>query len=132
VFKVAQVLSFPGLDTRQQVRDIVVSLTQRKIKHNDMMIMVADILNWYHITKLDLGDFTVRLIDYYKDLPIVIVECKNRVDGEYCPVCGSGIKRARYMHTNKEGTKTDLVSWSCLDCGTFYETESQNGEGMKC
>jgi len=132
---VAQVLPFPGPETRRRIRETVTSFARGQIKHNDMMIMVADILNWHHITQLDLGDFSVSLIAYLGELPIVIVESKNRADGEYCPVCGSGIKRARYLRTNEEGPLggMDLASWACLDCGTFYETQSPNTEGgVKC
>jgi uncharacterized Zn finger protein len=71
--------------------------------------------------------YTVRILQYYKNLPIISIEGAEITDR--CPGCDAGTREARYLRTEKENLSTeyDIVSLTCLECGTVYMAKGNNG-----
>ena len=122
-----KIYSYPDSECKEAIKNIISDFSHKKMGYFQLHENISKIFKRYRIIKLNIDDIVVKLIEGYTK-PIVHIESKIRSEGEYCPVCKSGIRRARYLRTNAEGAPgtTDLVSWMCLDCGCFYETQSPN------
>ena len=121
-------IQFPTLDDRQHVHNLINLYAQGKCSRNDLMHWIANIINKYpNIQRMPIFGYTVRILQYYKDLPIISIEGAEITDK--CPGCGAGTKVARYLRTEKENNDTeyDIISLTCLECGTVYMTRAING-----
>lgn len=121
-------IQFPTLDDRQHVHKLISLYAQGKCTRNDLMRQIAHTINKYpNIQRMPIFGYTVRILQYYKDLPIISIEGAEITDK--CPGCGAGTKVARYLRTEEENHHKgyDIVSLNCLECGTVYMTKANNG-----
>ena len=121
-------IQFPSLEDRKHVHELINLYAHGKCKRNDLMIQIAQIINKYpNIQRMPIFGYTVRILQYYKDLPIISIEGAEITDK--CPGCGAGTKVARYLRTEKESRNKDydIVSLNCLECGTVYMAKGNNG-----
>lgn len=119
---------FPSIEDRTNIHNLIGMYAQSKISRNDMMHWIAQIINKYpNIQRIPVNGYSVRIISYYKDLPIISVEGAQLA--KKCPCCGAETKDARYLRTEKEnlGFDYDLVSVTCLECGCVYAVKGVNG-----
>lgn len=121
-----QVLSFPTQQDRELVQFAITSYAGGKTDLSSMMRQVAHIMSKYHITKIHMNGYTVKVVDYL-DTPVVIVEGQG--DHNHCPGCHASTEHARYLRTHQEHkTKNyDTITVFCLECGCIYNTQAPNG-----
>lgn len=125
-------LTFPTTEDRTNIHNLIGTYAQGKITRNDLMRWIAQIINKYpNISRMPVNSYTVRILSYYKDLPIISIEGAELSDS--CPTCGAGTKDARYLRTEKEnlGLDYDLVSVTCLECGCVYTVKGTNGRRIR-
>lgn len=125
----ATIYQFPEISFKDKelVHNIIISYTKGKCDRNTMMRQIAFILEQKKIKKMPVFGYTVKLLQYYKGLPIIHIE--GNTISEHCLCCGSTLDQARYLMTNKEnlvGTY-DVISVTCLKCGCVYATKAKNG-----
>lgn len=121
-------LQFPSIEDRTHVHNMINHYAQGKLSRNDMMRWIANILGKYpRIQRMPVFGYSVRILDHYKDLPIISIEGAALSDS--CPSCGAGTSEARYLRTEREqfNEDHDIVSVTCLDCGCVYATKGVNG-----
>ena len=121
-------IKFPTLEDREHVHRLINLYAHGKCNRNDLMRRIARIINKYpNIQRMPIFDYSVRIIQYYKDIPIISIE-GARVTNK-CPGCGAWTKEARYLRTEKENHDKDydIISLTCLECGTVYMAKATNG-----
>lgn len=121
-------IKFPTLEDREHVHKLINLYAHGKCTRNDLMRQIAQIINKYpNIQRMPIFGYSVRILQYYKDLPIISIEGAEVTDK--CPGCGAGTKEARYLRTEKENHHKDydIVSLNCLECGTVYMAKGANG-----
>ena len=120
-------LQFPTIEDRTHVHNLISHYAHGKCSRNDLMRWIANIIKKYNIKWMPIFGYSVRILTYYKDLPIISIEGAEVVDT--CPGCGASTKEARYLRTEKENVDRDhdIVSINCLECGTIYMTKGTNG-----
>jgi hypothetical protein len=119
---------FPTLQDRTNTHNLIRMYAQGKLSRNDLMRWIAQIINKYpNIQRMPVFGYSIRILSYYKDLPIISIEGAQLTD--QCPTCGSGTKDARYLRTEKENhhESYDIISVTCLECGCVYSTKGFNG-----
>lgn len=96
------------------------------------MKWIAHILEKYNLSHMPIFGYSVRILQYYKDLhcnnlPIISIESAEISDT--CPGCGAGINIARYLRTEQENHNEDydIASFTCLECGMVYMSKQDNG-----
>ena len=92
------------------------------------MHWIAQVIRQYkNITRMPIFGYSVRILSYYGDLPIISIE--SAVVSDSCPTCGAATSEARYLRTEKEqfGEDHDIVSMACLECGCVYHVKGVNG-----
>jgi RNase P subunit RPR2 len=91
------------------------------------MRWIANIIKKYNLERIPVFGYSVRILQYYKDLPIISIEGSEVVDK--CPGCGAGTNIARYLRTEKENLHGDhdIASVTCLECGCVYRVSAPNG-----
>ncbi len=121
-------IQLPSPEDRQHVHNLINHYARGKCSRNDMMRWVAHIIGKYpRITRLPVFGYSVRVLTYYGDLPIISIE--SAILSDSCPSCGAATSEARYLRTEKEqfGQDHDIVSVTCLECGCVYTTKGANG-----
>lgn len=120
---------FPSVDDRKRVHNLIRTYATGGITRNTMMRRIAAIIEAYRVSRFPVFGYSVRILSYFGDLPIISIEGAKVSDS--CPVCGSGTDAARYLRTEKENFDLpyDLVSVTCLECGCVYQTPAWNGRG---
>lgn len=120
-------LQFPTPEDRQHVHNLIGHYAHGKCSRNDLMRWVAKIIEKYNLTHMPIFGYSVRVLTYYKDLPIISIESANVSDT--CRGCDSGTAHARYLRTEKEDLhgSHDIVSVTCLECGCVYMVSAPNG-----
>lgn len=121
-------IQFPTLEDREHVHKLINLYAKGKCSRNDLMRWIAQIINRYpNIQRMPIFGYTVRILQYYKDLPIISIEGATITDK--CPGCKANTKIARYLRTEKENRNKDydIISLSCLECGTVYMAKGNNG-----
>jgi len=120
-------LQFPTIEDRQNIHNIINHYAHGKCGRNDLMRWVAHIIEKYNIKRMPVFDYSVRVLTYYGDLPIISIEGAEITDS--CPGCGAGTNIARYLRTEKEDLhgSHDTVSVTCLECGCVYMVSAPNG-----
>ncbi|HZK52629.1 MAG TPA: hypothetical protein VFC84_00275 [Desulfosporosinus sp.] len=124
-------LKFPTLKDREHIHNLINHYAHGKCSRNDLMRWIANIIEKYGIQRMPIFGYSVRILQYYKDLPIISIEGAKVVDT--CPGCSAGTNHARYLRTEKEdlhGTH-DIVSVTCLECGCVYMISAPNGRESK-
>ena len=92
-----------------------------------MMRWIAYIIKKYpRIKRMPIFGYSVRILSYYGDLPVISIESATIADA--CPTCGAGTSDARYLRTEEENLDRDydVVSVTCLNCGCVYATKGIN------
>jgi hypothetical protein len=91
-----------------------------------MMRWIAHIIEKYKVERVPIFGYSIRILQYYKDLPIISVEGAEVTDT--CPGCGAGTSAARYLRTEQENRHKDhdIISVTCLDCGCVYMCKALN------
>ena len=121
-------LQFPSIEDRTHIHDLINSYAHGKCSRNDMMRWIAHIIGKYpNITRMPVFGYSVRILSYYGDLPIISIE--SAVVSDSCPTCGAATSEARYLRTEKEqfDRDHDIASVTCLECGCVYSVEGVNG-----
>lgn len=121
-------IQFPTLDDRNEVHSLINLYAHGRCSRNNLMHQIAQTINKYpNIQRMPIFGYTVRILQYYKDLPIISIEGVEISDR--CPGCGAGTNIARYLRTEKENHNKDydIISLTCLECGTVYMTKALNG-----
>ncbi|GAB6170964.1 hypothetical protein JCM15765_04420 [Paradesulfitobacterium aromaticivorans] len=121
-------LKFPSIEDRTRIHSLINSYAHGKCSRNDMMHWIAYIIQKYpNIQRMPIFGYSVRILQYYKDLPIISIEGAGIADK--CPGCGAGTKLAKYLRTEKENFDRDydIVSLTCLECGCVYMSKGVNG-----
>ncbi len=118
---------FPSTDDRQHIHSLINDQAHGKCSRDDMMRWVAHIIGKYSLERIPVFGYSVRILDYYNDLPIISIEGAE-VSGS-CPACHSGIEHARYLRTEAEHFDRDYdeASYTCLECGCVYISKQPNG-----
>lgn len=119
---------FPSLENRTNVHNLIAMYAKGNISRNDLMLWIAQIINKYpNIQRMPINGYSVRILSYYKDLPIISIEGAQL--SEQCPCCGAGSNDAKYLRTEQENFDRDydLESVTCLECGCVYMTKGANG-----
>lgn len=124
-------LQFPTPEDREHIHNLINLYAHGKCSRNDLMRWVANIIEKYNLTHMPIFGYSVRILTYYKDLPIISIEGAKVVDA--CPGCGAGTSLARYLRTEKENLHgdRDIVSVTCLECGCVYMVSASNGRESK-
>lgn len=93
-----------------------------------MMRRIADIIEKYKVARFPVFGYSVRIRQYYKDLPIISIE--STVVTDSCPECGAGTSATRYLRTEQENLHGDydLISVACLECGGVFMCKGLNKE----
>lgn len=105
-------------------RDYEYQINRELTKRN---LQPLNVINKYpNIQRMPIFGYSVRILQYYKDLPIISIEGAEVTDK--CPGCGASLDDARYLRTEEENHNKDfdIVSSTCLDCGTVYMSEQPN------
>ena len=121
------VLQFPTLEDRTHIHNLISHYAHGKCSRNDLMHWIAHIIKKYNVERLQIFGYSVRILSYYGDLPIISIESSTIT--ESCPTCYAETSAARYLRTEKENLSQDhdLVSVTCLECGCVYIVKSPNG-----
>lgn len=121
----ANVYQFPTQADKILVHGIINSFAKGKCTRVTMMCQIGHIFDTLHINKLNIFNYTVKLIDRFGDIPVIYIEAKEIHDK--CPTCHS--TTASYLLTQEENLKKDydVISVTCLDCGCVYATKAPNG-----
>ena len=120
-------LQFPTLSDRTNVHNLINHYAHGKCSRDDLMKWVANIIEKYKIKRMPIFGYSVRILTYYGDLPIISIESAEVSDT--CPGCGAGIGVARYLRTEQENHNEDydVASFTCLGCGCVYMSKVDNG-----
>ena len=120
-------LQFPTLEDRTNVHNLINLHSRGKCSRNDLMKWVAHIIEKYKLKRMPIFGYSVRILQYYGDLPIISIEGAEVTD--VCPGCGAGIGIARYLRTEQENHNEDfdIASFTCLECGMVYMSKQDNG-----
>lgn len=124
---VLMIKQFPTLADRQSIHNIIGHHSQGKCSRNDAMRLVAEIVERYNLTKMNIFDYSVRVF-YSKHAPgLPILSIESTQISEDCPVCHS--VDSKYLRTEKENLDLDydIVDVQCLECGAIYGTKGNNG-----
>lgn len=121
------ILQFPTLSDRTNVHNLINHYAHGKCSRNDLMKWVANIITKYKLTHMPIFNYSVKILAYYGDLPIISIESAEVSDT--CPGCGAGIDIARYLRTERESHNEDydVASFTCLECGCVYMSKVENG-----
>lgn len=125
------ILTFPTTEDRTHIHNLINLYAHGKITLNDEMKWVAHIIKKYpYIERIPIFGYTVRILTYYGDQPIIYIEAQQ---SDNCPTCGAGTKDAGYLRTEKENLSLDydLVSVTCLECGCVYTVKGPNGRSIR-
>lgn len=124
-------MQFPTLEDRTHVHNLIGHYARGKCSRNDLMRWIAHIIQKYPIQRMPVFGYSVRILQYYKDLPIISIEGAGIADK--CPGCGAGTSEARYLRTEEENHHKDydIISVTCLECGTVYMTKGVNGRMLE-
>jgi hypothetical protein len=124
-------LQFPTLSDRTNVHNLINHYAHGKCSRNDLMRWIAHIIEKYNIKHMPIFNYSVRILTYYKDLPIISIE--GAEVSNTCPGCGAGTSGARYLRTEKEDLHGghDTASVTCIDCGCVYMVLAPNGREIK-
>lgn len=127
----ATVYHFPVNEDRNRVHNVINSFAQGKCGRITMMFEIAQVLNKYSVKKMPIYGYSVRILDYLGDLPVISIEGDKITD--LCPGCGAGTETARYLRTEKENlfSDFDIIAVTCLECGCVYMTKAPNGRRKK-
>ena len=119
-------LQFPTLSDRTNVHNLINHYAHGKCSRNDLMKWVANIITKYKLKRMPIFGYSVRILTYYGDLPIISIEGPL---ADHCLTCGAGEKVARYLRTEQENLHEDydIASFTCLDCGCVYTSKVDNG-----
>lgn len=120
-------LQFPTLEDRTNIHNLINHYAHGKCSRDDLMRWVANIIEKYNLKRMPIFGYSVRILTYYKDLPIISIEGAEVSDT--CPGCGAGSNVARYLRTEQENLQEDydIASFTCLECGCVYMTKVDNG-----
>ena len=120
-------LTFPTIEDRQNIHNLINHYAHGKCSRNDLMKWIANIIEKYNVKRMPIFGYSVRILTYYKDLPIISIEGAEVTD--ICPGCSAGINIARYLRTEKENHNKDydVASFTCLECGMVYMSKQDNG-----
>ena len=120
-------LQFPTLEDRSNIHNLINDYAHGKCSRNDLMRWIANIIEKYKIKHMPIFGYSVRILTYYGDLPIISIEGAGITDT--CPGCGFGPNIARYLRTEQENLSGDydVASFTCLECGMVYMTKVDNG-----
>ena len=122
------IVQFPSLVDRKHVHSLINSYAKGKITRNDLMRQIAQIINKYpSIERMPVFGYSVRILQYYNDLPIISIEGAEITDT--CPGCGSDSSHAKYLRTEQENNdmQYDIISSTCIECGAVYMSQALNG-----
>jgi hypothetical protein len=113
-------IQFPTLEDRINIHNLINHYAKGKCSRNDMMRWIAHIIGKYKVERVPIFNYSVRILQYYKDLPIISIEGAEVTDT--CPGCGAGSNVSRYLRTEQENLHKDydIISAACLDCGCVY------------
>lgn len=118
---------FPTIEDRTAIHNLIGYHSQGKCSRNDMMRLVAEIIERYNITKMPIFGYSVRIFysEHAKGLPIISIESSQT--SEDCPSCHSN--NNRYLLTQKENFNVpyDVIAVNCIECGCIYSTKGNNG-----
>ncbi|MDP4158177.1 MAG: hypothetical protein Q8911_00230 [Bacillota bacterium] len=122
----AKTLSFPTIDDRKNVHGLINLYSLNKISRDDFMRFVANIISKYKIGSFPVFGYSVKILQWYKDVPVIAI--KSDIIADVCPSCGSGTNEARYLRTEKENFDLDydVISLNCLGCGCVYAAKGEN------
>jgi hypothetical protein len=120
-------LQFPTLSDRTNVHNLINDYAHGKCSRNDLMRWVANIIEKYNIKRMPIFNYSVRILTYYGDLPIISIEGPL---SDHCPTCGAGIGATQYLRTEQENLSEDydIASFTCLECGCVYTSKVDNGK----
>lgn len=120
-------LQFPTLEDRTNIHNLINDYAHGKCGRDDLMRWVAHIIEKYNLKRMPIFGYSVRILTYYKDLPIISIESAEV--SNTCPGCGAGSNVARYLRTEQEHLHEDydVASFTCLECGCVYMTKVDNG-----
>jgi len=118
---------FPTLKDRQNIHNLINHYAHGKCSRNDLMKWIASIIEKYNIERMPIFGYSVRILQYYGDLPIISI--KSAEISDTCPCCSAGIDIARYLRTEQENHNEDydIASFNCLECGMVYMSKQDNG-----
>lgn len=122
------ILSYPTDADRNRVHTFIGLYAQGKMTRNTMMYSIAGVIKKYpNLRHMPVQGYSVRILSYYNDLPVISIE--GAQESDICPCCSSGQDAARYLRTEKENFNKDydLISVTCLECGCVYQTHGRNG-----
>lgn len=116
---------FPTLQDRQNIHNLINLYTKGKCSRNDMMRWIAHIIEQYGVTRIPVFGYSVRILQYYDDLPIISIEGAQFSDE--CPTCKSETE-TRYLRTEEENHDKDydIIIVNCLTCGCMFATKGDN------
>ncbi len=123
----AKIYRFPCAEERKSIHTIIQHFARGKCSRSDAEAQIVWIMRKYGISKLNIDNFTVKLVEMFR-IPIVIIEGKEF--SEKCPACGCVPDgHARYLRTQKENLEgeEDCITVTCLECGAIYNTMAPNG-----
>ena len=119
-------LQFPTLSDRTHIHNLINHYAHGKCSRNDLMRWIANIITKYNIKRMPIFGYSVKILTYYGDLPIISIEGPL---ADHCLTCGAATSEAKYLRTEKEQfvQDHDIVSVTCLECGCVYMTKGANG-----
>lgn len=128
---ILKTFKFPTLEDRVNIHSLISHYAKDKCSRNDMMRWIARIIKKYKVQRVPVFGYSVRILQYYKDLPIVSIEGAEVTDT--CPGCGAGTSAARYLRTEQENLHKDhdIISVTCLECGCVFMCKALKKESPK-
>jgi hypothetical protein len=89
------------------------------------MRIIGNIIEQHGVSRMPIFGYSVRILQYYGDLPIISIEGAQFSDD--CPVCKRKTE-VGYLRTQEENLDKDydIIVVNCLDCGCMYSTKGDN------
>ena len=119
---------FPAAADRRRIHTLIAEFAHGKITLTKMFNSVAEVVRQYpRLSRIPIYGYSVRILQTYNGLPIVSITSAKLSDT--CPCCNAGEQTAGYLRTEKEqfNQEFDLISVTCLECGTVYFAHGRNG-----
>lgn len=87
-------------------------------------VAAGSVMRSHGISRLDFTDFSLVLLPWGG----MKIRARRHIRAQRCPNCGAKPWQWRYLHTKFQGTRYDIVTWGCTECGRVFARAEQNGE----